>query len=717
MEKSEGKKFTLKEAGIFKKFNIEKLMKLKKSNWPNKPNKSNKPNQILKKLKLDRINFQSIKFKLVISFMILIILSSAVFGVLSYNKSSDYLTEQLEGSIYSLAYEGAKNTKNIINTSVEVLEALANRDDIETMDWTIQRHVLSDVISETEFDDISVVDMDGTAYYINRLSTQVGDQDYVKRAFNGETTVEFTVDERTNFVRLIFSTPIRVDGEVVGVLMGFKDGNALSLIARDIGVNTSGYGYIINKEGTVLGHPQQKYVYVQLNPIKEAELNKKFASLAEFIKEVTSNNNGTGSYEFEGSEHFAGYSAIEGTDWSFIFTIDKDELLSPLASLRGEILRTALIVLLLSVVVVYILGHQITSPIKGLVEGSNRLGNLDISFQVPDTLLRRKDEMGELARAYRELITNLREVIQKVDFFSSRLATSSNDLNEAANISAMTAEEVTKTMEEIARGAGEQAQDTEEGASKANALDDVLEKSKKYLKALNTSFGRISRIVEEGLLDVDELSEVNEESSRAIEEIHQVILKTDESSNEIGEASKLIAAIAKQTNLLALNAAIEAARAGEAGRGFAVVAEEVRKLAEESAKATETIDNIIKELQGNSQNAVATMERVIDISKEQEEKVQENKKRYEIVSRSVNNSFRITGKINSTGKEIEEMKEMILNTLQNLTAIAEENSASTEEVTASMEEQTASIQQIAAASEDLDRLAQDLRETMARFKI
>src|SRR5690606_17996697 len=104
-----------------------------------------------------------------------------------------------------------------------------------------------------------------------------------------------------------------------------------------------------------------------------------------------------------------------------------------------------------------------------------------------------------------------------------------------------------------------------------------------------------------------------EESGRAIESIYQSITKTNESSAKIGEASDLIKSIAEQTNLLALNAAIEAARAGEHGKGFAVVADEIRKLAEEAAASTRVIDEMIKNLQSDVDQAVTTMNRVEEI--------------------------------------------------------------------------------------------------------
>jgi methyl-accepting chemotaxis protein len=283
--------------------------------------------------------------------------------------------------------------------------------------------------------------------------------------------------------------------------------------------------------------------------------------------------------------------------------------------------------------------------------------------------------------------------------------------------SATAAEEVTKTVEEIARGASEQALSTEEGASKATSLGEAIEKNKGYINELNDSGEKIAVIVNEGLDGINMLSKITEESTVATSEIQEVILKTNESSNKIGQASNVILAIAEQTNLLALNAAIEAARAGDAGRGFAVVADEIRKLAEQSSASTMEIDNVVNELQNNAQNAVKTMERVSLIAKEQTNSVMDNKNKYMVISEAIKGAVDATRKLYVSSKEMETMKNEILNTLQNLTAIAEENSASTQEASASMEEQSAAIEQIAGANEGLAKLAQNLQMIISRFRV
>jgi methyl-accepting chemotaxis protein len=203
----------------------------------------------------------------------------------------------------------------------------------------------------------------------------------------------------------------------------------------------------------------------------------------------------------------------------------------------------------------------------------------------------------------------------------------------------------------------------------------------------------------------------------ATKEIYDIILRTNEGTNKISEASSVIASIAEQTNLLSLNASIEAARAGELGKGFAVVASEIKKLAGQSAQSTDYIDGIVRELQETVSKAVASIQKVNEISREQSESVGNTKKKYEAIDAAMGEANGAMQQLNESEELMTKAKNDILDMLQTLSAIAEENAASTEEASSAMVEQSSSMEELAKSSEKLALLASSLQEIITKFKL
>ncbi|NLY45713.1 MAG: methyl-accepting chemotaxis protein [Tissierella sp.] len=378
---------------------------------------------------------------------------------------------------------------------------------------------------------------------------------------------------------------------------------------------------------------------------------------------------------------------------------------------------TGFVGLLLIGIILFSTSNYAIKTTNKLKELMNFMASGDFSKTVPKDLISKEDEFGEISKSVDIMQNSVRNIIKGVLQKSEMVAAHSEELTATTHQSTLAAEEVSRAIEGIARGASEQARETEQGFDSVVELGNAVVHNIKYIEELNNSTEKVNQLKNEGAELIEELVEKTSLSNQSSKQIKEVINNTNQSANRIVTASDMIKSIAEQTNLLALNAAIEAARAGESGKGFAVVADEIRKLAEQSNKFTEEIGIIIRDLTDKTSMAVKIMDEVEKIGNSQNTSVSMTSNKFDGIAESIEEMKKAIDTVNTSSREMGLQKEKMTKIIENLSAISEENAAGSQEASASVEEQTAAMLEISNSSEELAHIAEELNSEVERFII
>lgn len=665
---------------------------------------------------------RSISREIALYVSVFVIFICIVVGGISIYMSRSSMIQQAENSLAETTALGAEKVEILVEDRLLILQELANRARTQTMDFATQQESLKPDVERLGYLDMAIVNLKGEARYIlGNNTTDLSDREYVRKALNGQPNIsDVLISKVTNSAVLMYAVPIEVENKVVGVLIARRDGNALFDIIEEIGYGESGYAYILNTNGVTVAHPNRDYVMDQFTPIEAAKTDPSLESVAKSVQEMLSNLSGLSKYNFNNEELYNAYTSIEGTDWILVNTAIQDEVLSGVNALIKTLSLIFVLVLITSILISLMLGKTLAKPILSLTKVVDQQANLDFSIIDQGTIqttMKRKDEIARMAFSLQSMSQNVRDLIVAVSETSEQVSATSEELTATSQQTATASQEVAQTITDIAEGATEQASNTLEAATVLENLSLEIEKNLGRTDDLSEAFSKINEHVGSGLKAIQLLNTKTKENSTASDIVFNSILKTNESSSKISEASNLILSIADQTNLLALNASIEAARAGEHGRGFAVVADEIRKLAEQSRNSTEIINQIVGNLLDDAEMAVTKMNEASSIFKEQEQSVNLTGNTFDLITHAIKNSERLVQEIDDSSKKMKQSNDRVSNTISMLSAVAQQNAASTEEASATIEEQSASAEEIASASEDLAEMAQSLQELIHKFKV
>lgn len=329
----------------------------------------------------------------------------------------------------------------------------------------------------------------------------------------------------------------------------------------------------------------------------------------------------------------------------------------------------------------------------------------------------RKDEIGVMMNSLEKMRHALHSIIKRVSDSAMKVAASSEETAAASDESGKAITEIASTIQEVAIDGEKQAKSTVEIDKAVDEIDSGMSLMMENIEKVSSYSDSALAIAKEGSATIEKTVTKMDEINRTVDESARGVQVLGEQSKEIGQIVGVITNIADQTNLLALNAAIEAARAGEQGRGFSVVAEEVRKLAEESAKAAERIGLLIKEVQTKTNNAVEAMNLGTKEVAEGVSEVKEAGNAFSNIRAEVYKTNEQMSQIQEASQQMALLVKELAQSIDMVASVASENASRAETVTANTEETTASAQEIAASAHSLSVLAEDLQSSIAKFRV
>ncbi len=390
----------------------------------------------------------------------------------------------------------------------------------------------------------------------------------------------------------------------------------------------------------------------------------------------------------------------------------KNQIRSIIYLIVGIVVAVALV----CVVLIFMIVNKMVKSITEGVDALTRLSEGKLNVHLSDAQLKSKDEIGDISRAIHKLKSNLTDIISSIKNDSTTLLSASEQLSEKTTDTSSHVEQMEKAVGEIAIGAGSQAEETQDATENIIVMGNMIEETVDELGSLSESAKSMKERGEAAIKALRELQATNEKTSESIDIIYEQTNVTNESAQKIKEATALITNIAEETNLLSLNASIEAARAGEQGRGFAVVAAQIQKLAEQSNESAKQIERIILSLIEDSDKSVTTMNEVKEIMEQQSENVANTNTQVMNLLQDVEESLAGIEEVVEKTNRINEARSSVVDTVQNLSAIAQENAASSQETSASVTEISSIVGEIANNAVDLKDISNRLDDSMSMFE-
>ncbi|MCM3239635.1 methyl-accepting chemotaxis protein [Heyndrickxia oleronia] len=529
-------------------------------------------------------------------------------------------------------------------------------------------------------------------------------ESWYKNAINTTGRVVWTEpykDKTTNEFVITGSKAVIKKGMIVGVIGVDIKLSAITNRVSNMKIGYKGVPFIVNGEGKSIIYKDSRGEDVTKYP---------------YFDQMMQENKGHGiiHYQKEGDNKVLVYSTNLTNRWRIGAIYSQKDLMVMARDIQLTLLVLGIITLFISICILTFISIRITKPLGQLKKAMGQLSDGDLSAV---SIVKSKDEIGDLSHHFNTMVNRIREIILRVNASVFKVKESAESLSATSEETNASSEQVAVAVNEIAEGASRSAEEAEAANNNSAQLSTQINEIYQKSGLMSDVAKKASEMNDLGINKMNDLTDSFRQSEQFIQSMSSIITVLSHKVKTIETVIQVITNLSSQTNLLALNASIEAARAGEHGKGFAVVAEEVRKLAEQSVHATNQVKDTILDIQVESQRAVEEMDRTNEIFMQQSQVVLDTNDTFNAISTLINDLQDSIHTVYSSVEAVSDHKEELVHIIQSMAAMSEQTAAACEEVGASTEEQLRAIQTVAQSSEDLKGLSYDLQEIVSYFKV
>lgn len=484
------------------------------------------------------------------------------------------------------------------------------------------------------------------------------------------------------------------------------DGYANNLSGVKLEGMDSAYMYVVQNDGTMLYHPTKEKVG---QPVENAVIKGVVQQLQDGKKPGTA----VVEYDFNGTTKYSAYTILNNEN-ILVLTADESEALAGITTVTGVAVGISAIVVLLAIIICFILGRRLMSPLVKVSTIIEEIANGDINADF-GMVKESNDEIGLIIEKMKELTQSLGNIVGKIRNSSDTMSSNSYELNDTSSQTLAANNEISKAVEDVAEGS------TGMAASISKINENLLEMSNET-KDINESVNEIrnqtTAVQDSSKIMNDKIKSMQDSSHKMDEGISAISKRIETVNTTVDKVSNIVSVIeeiSSETNLLSLNASIEAARAGDAGKGFAVVAQEIRVLSDNTNTELENIKQIISSLVEECRYCVQASGTIVEDNAKQKEEIKAVLDEFGSLDEQIQKTAEKADEIEELVTAMIELNDDITKSSNSLTDVSAANAAATEEMNANIEELNAMMHGVSEMAGHMNNESDGLKEALSFF--